>query len=122
MAELAEIGLPSAQDVVVTESALAVGLDDGRTVSAPLAWYPRLMHGTTEERNNWRISGAGWGIQWPDLDEDISVKGLLAGNPSGESQPSFERWLQGRAQGKTTLSKNTDIPCNPLPTRGQNTP
>ena len=106
MAELAEIGLPSAQDVFVTESALAVGLDDGRTVSAPLAWYPRLMHGTTEERNNWRISGAGWGIQWPDPDEDISVKGLLACNPSGESQSSFERWLQGRVP----LKKQTRPP------------
>ena len=98
MAGLTQIGLPPAQDVVVTESTLTVDLDDGRTISAPLAWYPRLVHGTAEERNNWRISGAGWGIQWPDLDEDISVKGLLAGNPSGESQPSFERWLQGRAQ------------------------
>ena len=98
LAELTEIRLPAAQDVVVTESTLTVDLDDGRTISVPLAWYPRLVHGTTEERKNWRISGAGWGIQWPDLDEDISVKGLLAGNPSGESQPSFERWLQGRAQ------------------------
>ena len=98
LAELTEIRLPSAQDVAVTENTLTVDLDDGRTISVPLAWYPRLVHGTTEERNNWRISGAGWGIQWPDLDEDISVKGLLAGNPSGESQPSFERWLQSRAQ------------------------
>jgi hypothetical protein len=68
VAELAEIGLPSAQDAVVTESTLTVDLDDGRTISAPLAWYPRLVHGTPEERNNWRISGVGWGIQWPDLD------------------------------------------------------
>ena len=103
LAELTEIRLPSAQNVVVTESTLTVDLDDGRTISVPLAWYPRLVHGTTEERNNWGISGAGWGIQWPDLDEDISVKGLLAGNPSGESQPSFERWLQGRGRDKTTL-------------------
>ena len=100
VAELTEIRLPSAQDVVVTESTLTVDLDDGRTISVPLAWYPRLVHGTMEERNNWRITGAGWGIQWPDLDEDISVKGLLAGNPSGESQLSFERWLQGRTQRK----------------------
>ena len=88
------IRLPAAQDVVVTESTLTVDLDHGRTISVPLAWYPRLVYGTPEERSNWRISGAGWGIQWPDLDEDISVKGLLAGNPSGESQPSFERWLE----------------------------
>ncbi len=97
LAELTEIRLPSAQDVAVTDSTLSVDLDDGRTISVPLAWYPRLVHGTAEERSNWRISGAGWGIQWPDLDEDISIKGLLAGNPSGESQPSFERWLEGRA-------------------------
>ena len=100
LGQLTEIKLPAAQDVTVTECTLTVDLDDGRTTSAPLAWYPRLVHGTTEERNNWRISGAGWGIQWPDLDEDISVKGLLAGNPSGEGQTSFERWLQGRTQGK----------------------
>ena len=102
MAEVTEIRLPAAQDVVVTESTLTVDLDDGRTISAPLAWYPRLIHGTPEERNDWRISGAGWGIQWPDLDEDISVKGLLAGNPSSESQSSFERWLESRGYGKAT--------------------
>ena len=102
LAELTEIKLPAAQDVVVTECALTVSLDDGRTISAPLAWYPRLVHATKEERNNCRISGAGWGIQWPDLDEDISVKGLIAGNPSGESQASFQRWLEGRGKGKAT--------------------
>ena len=90
----------------MTESTLTVDLDDGRTISAPLAWYPRLIHGTPEERNDWRISGAGWGIQWPDLDEDISVKGLLAGNPSGESQSSFERWLESRGP----LKKQTRPP------------
>ena len=100
LAELTEIKLPAAQDVVVTECALTVNLDDGRTISAPLAWYPRLVHAATEERNNWRISGAGWGIQWPDLDEDISVKGLIAGNPSGESQTSFQRWLEGRVKAR----------------------
>ena len=100
LAELTEIKLPAAQDVVVTECALTVNLDDGRTISAPLAWYPRLVHATTEERNNWRISGAGWGMQWPDLDEDISVKGLIAGNPSGESQTSFQRWLEGRVKAR----------------------
>jgi hypothetical protein len=100
LAELTEIKLPAAQDVVVTECALTVNLDDGRTISAPLAWYPRLVHATTEERNNWRINGAGWGIQWPDLDEDISVKGLIAGNPSGESQTSFQRWLEGRVKAR----------------------
>ncbi len=87
--------------VRVTDDALTVDLDDARTISVPLAWYPRLWHGTLEERNNWEIIGAGYGIHWSDLDEDISVKGLLIGNPSGESQQSFKRWLEWReAQGK----------------------
>ena len=84
------------QDVAVTEETLGVDLSDGRSISVPLAWYPRLAHGTPEERDNWRIEGAGWGIHWPDLDEDVSVKGLLLGNASGESQSSFKKWLEGR--------------------------
>ena len=85
-----------AMDVTLSEDALTVDLDDARTISVPLAWYPRLWHGTPEERNNWEITGAGHGIHWPELDEDISVKGLLIGNPSGESQQSFKRWLEWR--------------------------
>ena len=98
LAELTETKLSSAQaqDVVVTEDTLAVDLSDGRTISVPLGWYPRLSHGTPEERDNWRISGAGWSVHWPDLDEDISVKGLLVGNASGESQHSLKKWLEGR--------------------------
>ena len=89
-----------AMDVSVTEDALAVDLDDARTISVPLAWYPRLWHATQEERSNWEITGAGYGIHWHDLDEDVSVEGLLIGNPSGESQKSFKRWLERReAQG-----------------------
>jgi len=83
--------------VAVTKDALAVDLADGRTVIAPLAWYPRLVYGTTEERRRWRLIGKGEGIHWPDLDEDISVDGLLAGRPSGESQSSFKRWLAERS-------------------------
>jgi hypothetical protein len=82
-----------AQHVIVTEDSLIVDLVDGRTISAPLGWYPRLLHGTPEERNKWRLIGAGEGIHWPDLDEDISVENLLAGKPSGESQRWFKRWL-----------------------------
>jgi Protein of unknown function (DUF2442) len=85
-----------AQSVTVTEDTLVVDLNDGRTISVPLAWYPRLLHGTAEERNNWRLIGGQEGIHWPDLDEDISVAGLLAGKPSGESQSSFKRWLEKR--------------------------
>lgn len=85
-----------AQNVIVTDDTLAVDLADGRTISVPLAWYPRLLHGTQEERNSWRFIGDKEGIHWPDLDEDISVENLLLGKPSGESQNSFKRWLEKR--------------------------
>jgi hypothetical protein len=85
------------QSVSVTDDALVVELTDGRSMSVPLAWYPRLQHGRPEERNNWRIIGGGDGIHWPDLDEDISIAGLIAGRASRESPGSLERWLKGRA-------------------------
>ncbi|HST51298.1 MAG TPA: DUF2442 domain-containing protein [Pyrinomonadaceae bacterium] len=85
-----------AQNVSVGDDTLAVDLSDGRTISVPLAWFPRLLHGTPEERSNWRFIGDGVGIHWPDIDEDISVENLLAGKPSGESQSSFKRWLEKR--------------------------
>ena len=70
--------LPDIVDVEVLDAELVVRLSDGRTVSAPLAWFPRLLHGTEEQRKNWRLIGKGVGIHWPDLDEDISVRSLLA--------------------------------------------
>ena len=85
-----------AQTVAVTDDTLSVDLSDGRTISVPLAWYPRLVHATPEERNNWRFIGDKEGVNWPDLDEDVSVENLLAGKPSGESQSSFKRWLEER--------------------------
>ncbi len=85
-----------ARDVHVADGALVVDLADGRTLSVPLAWYPRLAHATSTERANWRFVGRGEGIHWPDLDEDVSVEGLLAGRRSGESQTSLQRWLQAR--------------------------
>jgi hypothetical protein len=85
-----------AQQVTVTDDALIVDLVDGRTVSVPVSWYPRLAHGTPAERSNWRLLGRGEGIHWPDLDEDISVAGLLAGRHSGETQSSLQRWLKSR--------------------------
>jgi hypothetical protein len=85
--------------VVVTEESLAVTLKDGRTLSVPLAWYPRLVHGSPSERNHWALIGGGIGIHWPDLDEDISIEGLIAGRRSGESQKSFKRFLAQRARG-----------------------
>ena|SRR5690242_9509489 len=89
---------PLAQQVTVTDETLVVELVDGRTLSVPLAWYPRLVYGTPAERAHWRLIGRGEGIHWPELDEDISVENLLAGAASGESQRSFERWLERRAQ------------------------
>ena len=91
-----EIHIPNAENVTVTEDTLTVDLSDGRTISVPLAWFPRLLHGSQEERNRWRLIGKGQGIHWEDLDEDISVEGLLAGRPSGESQTSFRKWLEKR--------------------------
>ena len=84
--------------VTVTEDALVVDLADGRSVSVPLAWYPRLLYGTPAERQQWQLIGQGEGVHWPTLDEDISVSGLLAGHRSGESQRSFAAWLASRPQ------------------------
>ena len=87
-----------AQGLVVTEDSLIVDLSDGRSITVPLAWYPRLVHGTSAERNKWRWIGDREGIHWSDLDEDISVENLLLGKASGESQDSFRRWLEERAR------------------------
>lgn len=87
---------PTAEGVAVTADARCVELSDGRTISAPLTWYPRLLHGTAKERRNWRLIGRGQGIHWNDLDEDVSVEGLLAGRASSESQASLKKWLSGR--------------------------
>jgi hypothetical protein len=84
------------QDVSVTVDGLSVDLMDGRSITVPLVWYPRLFHGTYQERNNWRLIGRGVGIHWPELDEDISVEGIILGRTSNESQESLQRWLAGR--------------------------
>ena len=91
-----EISVPVAESVTVTEDTLTVELSDGRSLSVPLAWFPRLIHATPAERKNWRLIGRGHGIHWNRLDEDISIEGLLAGKPSGESQASFKKWLSAR--------------------------
>lgn len=91
-----EIEIPFAVNVHSTEDTLTVDLSDGRTISVPLGWYPRLEHASPEERKNWRFIGKGQGIHWEDIDEDISVEGLLAGKPSTESQISLKKWLQIR--------------------------
>ena len=91
-----ELHMASVQNVAVTDEALSVDLSDGRTVSVPLAWFPRLLHGTPDERRNWRLIGEGEGIHWLALDEDISVENIVLGKPSGESQKSFKKWLEQR--------------------------
>jgi Protein of unknown function (DUF2442) len=85
-----------ATKVQIDDVELTVDLSDGRTISAPLAWYPRLVHATQPERNHWRLIGQGKGIHWEDVDEDISVENLILGKPSSESQVSFEKWLAAR--------------------------
>ena len=91
-----EIEEARAQNVTVSEDSLSVDLVDGRTIVAPLAWFPRLWHGTPAERQNIEIIGDGTILHWPDLDEDLSVAGLLAGRRSGESQQSLTKWLAER--------------------------
>jgi hypothetical protein len=96
-----EIQLAKAQNVAVSDDTITVDLSDGRTISIPIGWYPRLLHGTPEQRNNWRLIGTGEGIHWPELDEDISVENLISGKASGESQRSFKRWLEARESSST---------------------
>ena len=91
--------VPTAVTLNVTEDTLTAELGDGRTVSVPLCWYPRLVHATPEERNNWEIHAAGQHIHWPDLDEDLSVEMFLTGSKSGESHDSFKRWLEAKKAG-----------------------
>ena len=86
----------TAQNVSVTDDSLTVDLADGRTITVPRAWFPRLENGTPDECANWRFIGNRDGIHWPDLDEDISVTSLLAGRRSGGSQTSLRRWLEKR--------------------------
>lgn len=93
---VSEARVVQAEKVRVTSRELVVDLVDGRTVTVPVQWYPRLANGTLAERRKWRLIGRGEAIHWPDLDEDIGVDDLLAGRPSGESQASLQRWLKTR--------------------------
>jgi hypothetical protein len=93
-----EIRIPEALNVSLTDDTLSVDLSDGRSISVPIAWFPRLLHSSEQERNNWRLIGGGQRIHWEDIDEDNSVEGLLAGKPSGESQESFKKWLAKRSE------------------------
>jgi hypothetical protein len=102
-----EIETALAKSARVTAQALVVELRDGRTVSVPLHWYPRLVHGSPRERNWLELIGPGIGIHWPGLDEDISVEGLLLGRASGESEASFRRWLNSRRRPANTRLQPT---------------
>jgi hypothetical protein len=113
----AEIEIPVAMDVEITADTLGVELSDGRRISVPLSWYPRLLYGTDAERRRWRLIGRGQGIHWPLLDEDISVEGLLAGKPSGESQASFKRWLANRPQQETKSKRSPSTTSKSFPIR-----
>ena len=85
-----------ALDISFTDEAMHVSLDDGRAISIPVAWYPRLYYGTQSERLHYELIGDGEGIHWPELNEDISVEGLIAGKRSAESASSLARWLAPR--------------------------
>jgi len=91
-----EIQQARAQSVRITEDMLIVELTDGRVISVPLAWYPRLWYGSESERANFEIIGEGEYIHWPDLDEDLSVSGLLKGRRSIENPESLKKWLAQR--------------------------
>ena len=92
--------VPGAMELEVTEDSLTAVLSDGRTIAVPVAWYPRLVHATPEERNNWEIHAGGQHLHWPDLDEDLSVEMLLTGQKSGESPRSLKRWLAAKREGR----------------------
>ncbi len=74
------------KDVRFDDYSLIVDLADGRTISVPLAWFPRLLHATPAQRGHWQVAGAGFGVHWPDIDEDLSTEGLLAGIPAVASR------------------------------------
>lgn len=100
--------VPEPVAVTVTDDTLSVDLADGRTIAVPVDWFPRLRHGTTKERENFDLSFAG--IHWPDLDEDISIEGLLNGEKSGESPKSIRRWLDHRSRGEKVPVKTLALP------------
>ena len=92
-----EVALPRAVAATVDDRTLSIELNDGRTISAPLVWFPRLLHAQPGERQDWRLIGEGEGVHWPRLDEDISVESLVAGRPSNESGQSLAKWLATRS-------------------------
>lgn len=96
----AAVGTPTAVSVAVTGETLTAALADGRGISVPLAWYPRLLHASPAERDRWELSSDGQHVHWPGLDEDIGVEGLLAGWRSDESEESLRRWIEAKHAGR----------------------
>ncbi len=105
-----EIEIPLIENVDVSHDLLNVQLSDGRSISVPLAWYPRLLHATPRERHQWRLIGKGHGIHWEEIDEDISVENIVTGNRSGESQSSFKKWLVGRPSARVHPPRRPRMP------------
>ena len=91
-----DMTVPEATSAKVEDEALVVELSDGRSIRAPIAWYPRLLHASEAERQNVRLIGHGRGLHWPDVEEDISVESIVRGQRSMESPASLKRWLAGR--------------------------
>ena len=85
---------PTALNVQISDDTLTVSLSDGRVVSVPISWYPRLSQALPQHRAVWELIGRGHGIHWPELDEDISIENILLGQPSGEGARSFSRWKE----------------------------
>jgi len=77
--------------VTLTDDTLSVSMKDGRTITVPLTWYPRLLQATPKQREHWKISGGGYGIHWPELDEDLSTEGLLRGAPAPQAQATRKK-------------------------------
>ena len=92
-----EVIKPCATNVDVTADTINIELSDGRGISVPLSWYPRLEHASPDERKMWELLGSGLGIHWPEIDEDISIEALIVGKPSNESQDSLNKWLESRS-------------------------
>ena len=109
MNTLTEITVSPAINVSVTDELLTVELADGRKISVPTAWYPRLAHGTPAERRKWIISYSGEGLHWEALDEDISIQGLIAGRPSNENPKMIEKWIEKRKSTAMKHSKKDDL-------------
>lgn len=105
MSDVLEVKDARATGADVNDTELTVHLEDGRSITTPLEWYPRLVFATPDELQNFRLTGGGYGLHWPDLDADLSVKGMLAGRPSGESGRSLKRWkheMQRRRRNEIT--------------------